>query len=103
MIKACKEAGIILNHKARQFCKADFDKFDLILCADKSNYEDVIHLDPSRKYQGKVQMMCSYVKTYTQFTEVPDPYYEGNFDLVVSMMQDMSQNLLASLSESLHL
>ncbi|MCY7322488.1 MAG: low molecular weight phosphotyrosine protein phosphatase, partial [Phormidesmis sp. CAN_BIN36] len=42
---AAKLRGIELVGQARQFTKADFEEFDLILAMDRDNYEGICALD----------------------------------------------------------
>ncbi|KPQ36840.1 MAG: protein-tyrosine phosphatase [Phormidesmis priestleyi Ana] len=98
MNAAAQRQGITLTGSARQFTAADFDKFDLILAMDKSNYQDILSLDTDKQYAHKVKLMCEYCKTYCD-TEVPDPYYggEAGFDYVIALLTDACEHLLDSI------
>jgi protein-tyrosine phosphatase len=95
MMAAASKRGIAMQGQARQFQKVDFEAFDLILAMDKENYQDILYLDPSGKYQDKVRLMCEFCTRYT-LKEVPDPYYGGTegFDRVIDLLLDACQGLL---------
>jgi protein-tyrosine phosphatase len=86
--------------KARAFTAADFEKFDLILAMDQSNYQDIRSLDPQGKYAEKVKMMCSYANQHPD-SEVPDPYYgrDNGFTYVIDLLLDACGGLLATIKK----
>jgi protein-tyrosine phosphatase len=94
MAAAAARRGITLKGQARQFKKADFENFDLILAMDRDNYQDILSLDPSGKYQDKVRLMCDFA-THHREKEVPDPYYGGTdgFDQVIDLLLDACEGL----------
>lgn len=99
MHSAAQRQGITLRGNARQFIAADFEKFDLILAMDESNYRDILSLDPSHQYAHKVKLMCDYCRSHND-REVPDPYYggEAGFDYVIGLLSDACEGLLDSIS-----
>lgn len=82
--------------RARQVTRADFEDFDLILAADKSNLADLHNRCPE-VHQHKLKLFLSYAES--QYDEVPDPYYGGDkgFELVLDLIEDASERLLKSL------
>lgn len=84
---------------ARQFTKADFTAFDLIVAMDRENYHNILALDPQGQYRGKVKMMCDFA-THHPDREVPDPYYSGaeGFDYVLDLLTDACTGALSQLS-----
>lgn len=84
--------------KARQVKQADFEYFDLILCADKNNLADLQAICPT-PYQHKLGLFLKYGNLGYQ--EVPDPYYGGanGFELVLDLVEDASEGLLKSISK----
>ena len=98
MTAAAKQRGINLVGSARQFTKADFEKFDLILAMDQDNLADICALDPTGHYQTKVRLMCDFCTRHT-LREVPDPYYGGpeGFNHVIDLLLDACEGLLAKL------
>lgn len=95
MTAAAKRRGIELKGQARQFKTSDFANFDLILAMDRENYQDILSLDPARKYKDKVRLMCDFA-THHREREVPDPYYGGTegFDKVIDLLLDACEGLL---------
>ncbi len=76
----------IINQRARQFTVEDFDKFDLILAMDSSNYQNIIKLARNLDDENKVKIILNYA--YPGMNKaVPDPYYEGGFDFVYNEME----------------
>ncbi|MCY7278728.1 MAG: low molecular weight phosphotyrosine protein phosphatase [Phormidesmis sp. CAN_BIN44] len=92
---AAKLRGIELVGHARQFTKADFEEFDLILAMDRENYENICALDRSDLYRHKVRLMCDFCTRHT-LKEVPDPYYGGDegFNQVIDLLFDACEGLL---------
>ncbi len=95
MQAAAGRRGIKLIGQARQFDLSDFETFDLILAMDRSNYRDILQLDPDNLYKDKVRLMCDFA-TQHRDREVPDPYYggEAGFDHVINLLLDACDGLL---------
>ncbi len=86
------------DHRARQISIHDFEGFDLILCADRSNLDNLIRLAPG--YDDKVKLLRSFDPTGSGSSlEVPDPYYgdDSDFDLALDTIERACSGLLASL------
>lgn len=101
MTAAAKARGIVLTGEARQFQRADFDRFDAILAMDRENYQDILRLASNPQQRAKVRLMCDWATRY-QLKEVPDPYYGGadGFNLVIDLLLDSCQGLLQELQAS---
>lgn len=92
---AARKRGIELKGRSRQIELFDLQHFDLILAMDKSNYDDILNLDPKGIYQHKVKLICDFAtKHYDQ--EVPDPYYgdRDGFEYVIDLLLDACEELL---------
>jgi protein-tyrosine phosphatase len=102
MTMAANQRGIAMHGSARQFTKADFEQFDLILAMDRDNYAEICYLDAAGKYKGKVRLMCDFCTQHT-LREVPDPYYGGaeGFNQVLDLLQDACEGLLDQVSKDL--
>jgi len=50
--------GIEIDHKAQQICKDHFNEFDLILCMDKDNYDDVLRIQPKKSHAIGNSISC---------------------------------------------
>jgi protein-tyrosine phosphatase len=88
----------ITGLRARQFERADFERFDRILVMDDKNHRDVLRLSPGKEAQGKVRFLLDYVDAPPD-RNVPDPYFGGRrgFDEVFDLIESACANLLADL------
>lgn len=76
----------ITYQRARQFETADFERFDLILTMDRSNYRNVIGMAKADHHRQKVKMTMDYLYPDKQM-EVPDPYWDDDgFTQVYEML-----------------
>ena len=84
--------------RARAVEPSDFEKFDYILAMDKENMTLLLHRSP-RQHVNKIQLFMQYALSAEADTEVPDPYFGGQqgFELVLDMIEEASQGLLAHL------
>ena len=65
------------GHHARQMTKADYNKYDLIVCMDHANVRNAGRIaggDP----ENKIVLLLDYTPRKGQ--EVADPWYTGDFD-----------------------
>ena len=75
---------------ARQITKADYDRFDDIICMDQSNLyliQRIIPIDP----QGKIKLMMSYAGRHR---DVADPWYTGDFEKTYDDLMEACQAYL---------
>ena len=82
---AGRRFGVEVGGRARQFKRADFERFDYVLAMDRSNFEDLKELAPSTEARDKVHLLRSFDRSSPSGASVPDPYYgdDGDFDDVV--------------------
>jgi len=100
-IKAAAQRGYDLSVlRARQAVADDFYKFDLILAMDDSNLENLQAIQPA---DGKAELALYLPRFGLKQREVPDPYYGGEdgFELVLDMLEQASEKLLAEVREQL--
>jgi protein-tyrosine phosphatase len=73
--------------KARRVEDRDFERFDLILAADKHNLAELRRRCPA-EHQNKLALMLEALEPGGG-REVPDPYYGGpsGFDRVLDMLE----------------
>ncbi len=86
-INVAKHHGIdIMDQRSRLFVKEDFDRFDLILAMDSSNYQNILRLAASDVQKEKVKLIMNYERPgYNQ--AVPDPYWNSDgFEGVYQML-----------------
>ena len=96
MLAALQRAGYAWGgHRARQFRRADFDAFDLIIPQDESNRQDIMHLARTPEQKAKVIPMSRWFPADAADSEVPDPYYggEAGFDHVVRLLESATAGL----------
>lgn len=87
--------GYDLSHlRAQQVRAEDFHRFDLILAMDRSNLAALERMRPMES-ETPVELFLTYAGT--DRLEVPDPYYEGGFDLVLDLIEEASRGLLTRL------
>lgn len=82
-------------HAARQMARSDYDRFDLIVCMDRSNVRGVMRIvggDPA----GKVCLLLDYADR-APGSEVADPWYTGDFDATWRDCVEGCRGILASL------
>ncbi len=96
---AGKRFGVEVHGRARQFQRADFDRFDYVLAMDRSNFEDLSELAGSSEAREKLYLLRSFDETAPSGASVPDPYYGGNddFDDVVRICLSACAPLLERL------
>ena len=62
---------------ARQVTKADYDRFDMLVCMDNWNVRNLLRIIGSDP-EGKVSLLLDHCGRPGE--EVADPWYTGNFD-----------------------
>jgi len=77
----------ISDLRARQVETADFERFDVIVAMDRSNFAALKKMKPEG-CKAELRMML-------RGADVPDPYYEDNFSDVFDLLEDASRELLA--------
>ena len=79
--------------RARAFAARDFEDFDLILAMDRRNLADIEAMRPPGN-GTPVQLLLDFAPD-TGATEVPDPYYTGDFDGALDLIEAAADRLLA--------
>ncbi len=98
---ASKRGYDFSEQRARQIDLKDFENFDYVLVMDKVNLSELRQMTPSN-FTGRLDLFLSY-GSRSDYTEVPDPYYGGDqgFDLVLDLVEDAAEGLLAQLQQDL--
>lgn len=101
MRQTTQARGITLSSRAQAFRKEFFEKFDLILAADRSVLDELHKRAQSPEHKAKIQLMTKYSKAH-QGQDVPDPFYHemAQFEIVMDMIEEACQGLLEHLTES---
>ena len=93
-IAAARKRGYDLTPlRARQISQADFTRFDRILVMDRANLRDVQALRP----EGGTPPELFLTHAPQHGAEVPDPWYTGEYDRVLDMIEDAARGLIAAL------
>lgn len=89
-----KHGHDISAQRSRQLKVEDFDRFDLILAMDQSNYRNARNLAPTEAAKSKVKLLLD------DGAEVPDPYYGGvnGFENVYQMIDQAAQSWIKTWS-----
>ncbi len=75
-----RQHGIPYAGRSRQIQQRDLKHFDLIVAMDSENLSDLLFLDRDRSLNGKLHRLMDFAPVgYPK--DVPDPYYNGQFDL----------------------
>jgi len=82
--------------RSTQLKSQDFHDFDLILCMDNSNIMKTEAIRPAGA-KAVVKLFLDYVPNQP-LREVPDPYYEHNFEAVFDLIEDAARGLIVELS-----
>lgn len=82
--------GIRHDHRARLIERADLENQDLLLAMDRANAEDILAFGKPR---GDLRLLMDFAPDLG-YAEVPDPYYDGRFDLVYELVDTATDRLL---------
>ena len=80
--------GITLGGRARRVSVEDFHEFDYILAMDRSNLQDLRHLESQGEGGALLTLFREFDPQQDGDLDVPDPYYGGpdGFDLMFDMV-----------------
>ena len=95
MRKAASSHGYELTMRARQVCKADFDRFDYIVVMDEENVRDLQRVAADIEKSKKILRMATFLSAHPGQHTIPDPYYgdERGFHLVIELLEDAVKGL----------
>jgi protein-tyrosine phosphatase len=96
---AARLRGVELDGCARQFALEDFGRFDYIVAMDRRNHGFLKRLARNPSDAAKLSLLRSYdpESVSAQQEDVPDPYFEDNFDAVFDICQAGCAGLLAKM------
>jgi protein-tyrosine phosphatase len=84
--------GIDYDGRSRQITAADFIHFDYILAMDDSNLDDLRAMLPENS-RAVVARFLDFAPDLPE-REVPDPYFDGRFEAVYTLVVQGAQALL---------
>lgn len=91
-----KRRGIdISGLRGRQAIRQDFKAFDYVLAMDRSNHKNLLSICP-HDCEKRLSMFLTFAPEVTH-KEVPDPYYDNNFNGVYDMIEQAAEGLLADI------
>lgn len=83
--------------KAVQITKADYDKYDYILCMDRNNIRNISRIIPNDK-DSKIKLLLDFSQNPRS---IADPWYTGNFDETYDDILEGCECLLKYIEENL--
>ncbi len=96
-IRVAKHYGVEINHTPRQFEYEDFTRFDFIVTADTQVHSEVIRYAKTDEERDKVVQLARF--STKGITEIPDPYYELNFEEVFEYIKDCCEQFQLNIKE----
>lgn len=93
MQNSLKKRNIPIIGNSRQITNQDLRDFDLILAMDQNNLRHANKLDHQNEFNNKIKLFSNYC-TNSNLTDIPDPYFENNFEEVLNLIEDGCNNIL---------
>jgi len=97
--EAARRGYDLSSLRAQQVTPDDFARFDLILAMDMANFAALERMRPTDS-ETPVELFLSYADS--EHTEVPDPYFENGFELVLDLIEAASRGLVSRLRQENH-
>lgn len=88
-----RRAGITHDGRARQVLRDDLSAADYVVAMASDNAAALLRLDRSGVLDEKLTLLLDEAP-HTGVRDVPDPYYEDNFDVVYSLVDAGCRALL---------
>jgi protein-tyrosine phosphatase len=98
-IKMAAKNGIdITDQRARKLLNRDFDIFDYVFVMDDDNVSDVMGVAKTPQQKAKIHKILNFADSDSQEI-VPDPYYDGRFQLVFNLLDGACDKILEKLQK----
>ena len=96
-VATARRRGVTLDHLGRQFTRADFARYDLVLAVDVPVARALTNLAPP-EYLDRIRLARSFDPAAPPDAEVPDPYYgdQAAFDQVFDVCLAACRGILAA-------
>jgi protein-tyrosine phosphatase len=91
-VQSARDQGVDISaQRARQFIRADLNRFNYIFAMDESNLRNINAMN-----RGESEAFIGLFLDESQGDEreVPDPYYGGGFDYVWNLVDDACESYL---------
>jgi protein-tyrosine phosphatase len=87
-------------HRARQFTKDWFDRYDLVLAMDRDNLANLRRMAPAGV---EVRLFRSFDPAAPPDAEVPDPYYGGRegFEEVLALVESAAEGVAKHVADEI--
>lgn len=85
-----------MSTQARQIAEADLENADYIVVMDRANEQAVRELAGSRSLDGRLHLLLDFAPALGR-REVPDPWYDGNFEQVYCLVEAGCRGLLGEI------
>ncbi len=96
---AASKKGINLSTQTARIVRfSDFDYYDYIIVMDEANLADLASNCP-QQYRYKLYRLLQFLPQ-NSLRNVPDPYYEGDFDGVLALIEKACIQLLEYIEKS---
>lgn len=93
--KVLRANNIPYEHRARQVFEAELGKWDYIIAMDATNLSNLERMGESG---AELKLLLDYAPQ-TGVSEVPDPYYTGQFEEVYQLVEQGCRGLLAHIQQ----
>ncbi len=93
-----KQKAIAYQGQARQLKRSDLDDFDYIITMDDEHFHAVRRHGQGRAKVAPLLEYARHAKSHGIY-EVPDPYFDGGFDLVYLLVRDGAEGLLDAIRQ----
>ena len=91
------EEGIPFERRhARQITRADYDRYDLIICMERYNLRNISRIIPNDP-EGKIHLLLDYSDSPR---DISDPWYTGDFDKAYADIVEGCEGLLEHILSS---
>jgi protein-tyrosine phosphatase len=96
--ESARRRGIALAGEARRVTREDFERYDLLLAADRENLAELRALAPNEESRSKARLLREFDPDSegAPDLDVPDPYYGGpdGFEEVLDLVEAACRGLL---------
>ena len=83
------------KRRARQVTKADYEYYDLLICADDANVRNTVRICGG----DSLHKICKLMEYAGSERSIADPWYTHNFDVTYDDIVEGCQALMAALTE----
>ncbi len=93
-----RDHGIAYRGRSRQVTPLDLQRATFVVAMDMSNVRTLQRLDYDDRLDGKLHLLLDFAPAGSP-RDVPDPYYDGNFEQVYALVEAGCAGLLHHIRE----